>query len=112
MGSHTIKHINTNTHHHHKYYHTTTTMKTVLLLLTLACVTAFVSARSRYLPLEPKEPELSCDLSQLLACTIEIEQAYGDCKHLSHTEEILKCIEDVLSAGDCFDCVCDLLPIC
>merc|ERR1711971_1434795 len=41
---------------------------------------------------------------------LEIEKAFEDCSHLSSTDEIMVCINDILAATNCQACLFDVLP--
>merc|ERR1712168_619513 len=55
--------------------------------------------------LEPRD-DTACSMDQILACGGEIGSAFQEC---ISSFDIIKCIEEVLGASDCFICICDVL---
>merc|ERR1711974_211061 len=89
-----------------------TIMKSVFVFLAVSCMVAFVTAepKPRFRALEKLEPKLGCTLDELIKCEREIAQAVEDCGHLTGIDEITKCINDILGATDCINCICDVIP--
>merc|ERR1712210_181684 len=70
----------------------------------LPCVVvAVASAEPRYAKLQNK---LSCGLDQVIMCEGEIENAWNQCWNAASIQD---CINGVLGASDCKQCVCDVL---
>merc|ERR1712098_401318 len=76
-----------------------------LLLLIISLISTTVVAST-----EDEKDMLGCSADQLLSCISEIEKAFEDCSHLSSTDEIMVCINDILAANNCQVCLCDVLP--
>merc|ERR1712121_125265 len=88
------------------------TMKIACVLFLLACLTALVVSQPRFRKLEKKEQRLGCSILEITKCQKEIEKALEDCSHISDTNSIMTCINDILAMTDCQKCICDVLPIC
>merc|ERR1712119_182637 len=69
----------------------------------LAFVVAVASAEPRYAKLQNK---LACSLDQVIMCEGEIENAWNQCWDAASIQD---CINGVLAASDCKQCVCDVL---
>merc|ERR1711971_712212 len=82
----------------------TAMMSLCFLLLTLTISTTISTST------EDKRNLLGCSADQLISCISEIEKAFEDCSHLSSTDEIMVCINDILAATNCQACLCDVLP--
>jgi len=80
----------------------------IVLLSVLACSHATYPVRRLvpYAALERVDPSPQCSFTQVLGCATEVGGAFFDCSSFAN---ILSCIEDVLGASDCIDCVCDVL---
>merc|ERR1711957_776898 len=73
---------------------------TSLLVLSLVCLA------SAY-----KHPERAdCTIEAASKCVTEIGAAWDSCQDWTGPEEILACMENVIGATDCWDCVCTVLP--
>merc|ERR1712029_429984 len=88
------------------------TMKTAFAFFLLTCLTALVVSEPRFRKLEKEEQRLGCSILEITKCQKEIETALDDCSHISDTDSIMKCINDILAMTDCQKCICDVLPIC
>merc|ERR1711894_596275 len=56
-----------------------------------------------------------CSFDAAAACVSEIGAAWDGCTGFSNAEEILACMEGIIGASDCWDCVCvvlSFLPFC
>merc|ERR1719244_1262127 len=84
------------------------TMRTSVIIA-FFCMVVMASASQNFRKLEMIEPRLGCDLQEIIACEQEIEAALADCGHLTNIDEITTCINDILGATDCINCICDLL---
>merc|ERR1711982_110231 len=52
------------------------------------------------------EPEPQCGTMEILGCATEVGGAFLDC---SSVVNIVSCIQDILGASNCVNCVCDVL---
>ena len=84
---------------------------------------------SRVRKLRPAQPQYGeCSITDILSCGDEINrkkslsvcqprvslaiisEAWEDCQHLGSSDEIIKCITDILQGTPhCKDCICDVL---
>merc|ERR1712071_357720 len=82
--------------------------KLFVVLACLALAVAFASAESKpkFAKLEKINPTPYCELTQVFACEQEIEDAWNNCWN---AENIMDCINGILGASDCVQCVCDVL---
>ena len=127
-----------------------TSATSLLLLLPLLLLATTTSGSPRFLALDQPRDTLGCSIDQLLKCADEINREFAsgvllrlhrvdnvltwppslseamtDCGHLTTTEDILVCVNDILSATDCQVrplwsvelslttlqvCLCDVLP--
>merc|ERR1712243_261323 len=84
-----------------------TTMKAVFALLCLALATVASAAK----PMAKAE----CSVEAASKCVTEIGTAWDACQDWTSAEEILGCMEGIIGATDCWDCVCvvlSFLPFC
>merc|ERR1712080_326582 len=51
-----------------------------------------------------------CNMKNLLKCSAQITKAYARCQHAHGKKDILKCIKAIIGAGDCWKCVCKVVP--
>jgi len=51
-----------------------------------------------------------CGIKNLLKCSVQVTEAFAKCEHAHSKDAILNCIKGILGAGDCWDCVCKVLP--
>merc|ERR1712045_392205 len=60
---------------------------------------------------EPKvvEPVTYCGILEVAACASEVESAWEKC---TSSVDIIGCIEDIMGASGCFQCVCDITGLC
>merc|ERR1712121_147416 len=78
---------------------------TALLALTLVCLASAYKQSER----------AECSVEAASKCVTEIGAAWDSCQDWSGAEEILGCMEGVIGATDCWDCVCvvlSFLPFC
>merc|ERR1711942_344962 len=75
----------------------------VALFMLVAATEAAKFARLQQLK---DTPVTYCSTNELLACVAEIEAAWNDC---TGSADIMTCIQDILAASDCFNCICDVL---
>lgn len=63
-----------------------------------------------------KEMKLAeCNFDIAAACVTEIGTAWDSCQSFTNADEILVCMEGIIGATDCWDCVCvvlSFLPFC
>merc|ERR1719150_2220759 len=80
-------------------------------LIILAVLCSFAAASLKVRKLRPAQPQYgSCSVTDILSCGDEINQAWEDCQHLGSSDEIIKCITDILQGTPhCKDCICDVL---
>ena len=45
--------------------------------------------------------------SLLDTCVVAAQE---DCSHITDADSLKKCIDDILAAGDCGKCLCDVIP--
>merc|ERR1712241_1459328 len=82
--------------------------KSVLAILGfLACTEAAKIAK-----LIKDEPVVYCGVTDLIACAGEIETAWDKCSAAGSVDDVLECIQDILGASDCIDCVCEITGLC
>merc|ERR1712049_14643 len=75
----------------------------VIVVLALVAATQAVNIRR----LQPfAEPEPQCDTLEILGCATEVGGAFLDCSNVAN---IVTCIQDILGASNCGNCVCDVL---
>merc|ERR1712083_895221 len=76
-------------------------MKFVFGLVALFVAVCSVSAKER----------AECSFEQAAACVTEIGVAWDSCQSFTNPDEILACMEQIVGATDCCDCVVlDFLP--
>merc|ERR1712243_544658 len=51
-----------------------------------------------------------CSIKNLLKCSVQVTDAYAKCSHAHGKDAILNCIQGILGAGDCWNCVCKVIP--
>merc|ERR1712098_39645 len=51
-----------------------------------------------------------CSIKNLLKCSVQVTEAYAKCSHAHGKDAILNCIQGILGAGDCWNCVCKVIP--
>jgi len=51
-----------------------------------------------------------CSVKNLLKCSVQVTEAYAKCQHAHSKDAIMNCIKGILGAGDCWNCVCKVLP--
>merc|ERR1711872_378809 len=76
-----------------------------LFVLSLACLASAYT--------EPKAAECSVEAASL--CVTEIGAAWDACQDWTGPDQILGCMENIIGATDCWDCVCvvlSFLPFC
>merc|ERR1712215_7987 len=76
-----------------------------LFVLSLACLTSAYT--------DPKRAE--CSVEAASKCVTEIGAAWDACQDWTGPDEILSCMENIIGATDCWDCVCTILsflPFC
>merc|ERR1712112_351422 len=76
-------------------------MKAVLSLVLVALVAVSQAA------VVPDYRECSMEIAS--KCVSEIGAAWDSCQDWTTPEEIMSCIENVIGATDCWDCVCTVL---
>merc|ERR1712228_894553 len=74
-------------------------MKFVFGLVALFVAVCSVSAKER----------AECSFEQAAACVTEIGVAWDSCQSFTNPDEILACMEQIVGATDCWDCVCVVL---
>merc|ERR1712193_5716 len=77
--------------------------KFVLSLLTLACLAAL----SQAVKVHPQPRDCSFEIAAM--CVSEIGAAWDSCQDFSDADSILGCMEGIIGATDCWDCVCVVL---
>merc|ERR1712179_424167 len=77
-------------------------MKFVFGLVALFVAVCSVSAKER----------AECSFEQAAACVTEIGVAWDSCQSFTSPDEILACMEGIVGATDCWDCVCVVLTSC
>merc|ERR1712110_1017212 len=80
---------------------TSLNMKAVLSFLLVALVAVTQSYTI------PDYKECSMDIAS--KCVSEIGAAWDACQDWTTPEEIMGCIENIIGASDCWDCVCTVL---
>merc|ERR1712126_454828 len=90
---------------------TTVRMQKTLIVLAVLCMFALTEA-AKFARLTKDEPVTYCSSVQLIACVGEIESAWDQCSSAGSVDEVLNCIQSILGASDCFDCVCDITGLC
>ena len=59
-----------------------------------------------------EEPVVYCSVTDLIGCVGEIEAAWDKCSAAGSVDDVLECIQTVLGASDCINCVCDVTGLC
>merc|ERR1711973_1056279 len=77
-------------------------MKAVVAFLLLAMVYATSALR-------PPMVKADCSVDAASKCVSEVGAAWDSCQDWSGPEEILGCMEGIIGATDCWDCVCTVL---
>merc|ERR1711981_20750 len=80
---------------------TSLNMKAVLSFV----LVALVAVTQSYTIPDYKE----CSMEIASKCVSEIGAAWDSCQDWTAPEEILKCMEGIIGATDCWDCVCTIL---
>merc|ERR1712071_407583 len=78
----------------------------VLACLALAVAVASAEPKPKFAKLEKINPTPYCELTQVVACAGEIEDAWNNCWN---ADNIMDCINGILGASDCGACICDVL---
>merc|ERR1712168_672964 len=77
------------------------TMKAVVAFLLLAMVYATSAIKPML--------KADCTVDAASKCVTEVGAAFDACQDWSGPEEILNCMEQIIGATDCWDCVCTVL---
>merc|ERR1711892_672981 len=78
----------------------------VLACLALAVAVASAESKPKFAKLEKINPTPYCSMLEIVACEGEIEGAWNSCWN---ADSIMDCINGILGASDCKQCVCDVL---